>query len=156
MKIAVDTNVLAYVEGVNGAARQDLAAALVRRLPEADRLVPVQALGELYNVLVRKAGWAADRARSAVLGWRDSFALGPTTETAMLSAIDLAADHKLRIWDSVMISVASENNCRLLLSEDLQDGFTWGGVTVANPFAAQQHPLLVPLLEDADPNRSSK
>ena len=150
MKVAVDTNVLAYVEGVNGQARQHSAAALVRRLPEADRLLPVQALGELFNVLVRKAGWPSDRARAAVLGWRDSFALGPTTETAMLSAIDLAADHRLTIWDSVMISVASENDCRLLLSEDLQDGFTWGGVTVANPFAAQQHPLLASLLRDPD------
>ena len=68
----------------------------------------------------------------------------------MLSAIDLAADHRLSIWDSVMISVASENDCRLLLSEDLQDGFTWGGVTVTNPFAAQQHPLLASLLRDTE------
>ena len=37
---------------------------------------------------------------------------------------------------------------RLLLSEDLQDGFTWRGVTVANPFAAQQHPLWASLLRD--------
>jgi hypothetical protein len=34
----------------------------------------------------------------------------------------------------------------LLLSEDLQDGFTWGGVTVANPFAARRHALLESLL----------
>jgi len=68
----------------------------------------------------------------------------------MLSAIDLAGDHRLSIWDSVVISVASEAGCRLLLSEDLQDGFTWGGVTVANPFASQQHPLLASLLQDAD------
>ena len=151
MKVAVDTNVLAYVEGVNGHARRHSAAALVRCLPENDRLVPVQVLGELYNVLVRKAGWPSDRARAAVLGWRDAFALAATTETAMLSAIDLASDHKLSIWDSVMLSVASEAGCRLLLSEDLQDGFTWRGVTVANPFAAQQHPLLASLLRDTDP-----
>ena len=36
---------------------------------------------------------------------------------------------------------------RLLLSEDLQDGFTWRGVTVANPFSASPHPLLAGLLE---------
>jgi len=50
-----------------------------------------------------------------------------------------------------MISVASETGCRLLLSEDLQDGFTWRGVTIANPFAAQQHPLLGSLLNGTDP-----
>ncbi|WP_205963481.1 PIN domain-containing protein [Roseicella aquatilis] len=31
---------------------------------------------------------------------------------------------------------AAEAECRLLLSEDIQDGFTWRGVTVRNPFAA--------------------
>lgn len=149
MSVAVDTNVLAYAEGINGEARQVAARAVLRRLPET-AIVPLQALGELYNVLTRRAGWGADRARAAILAWRDSWALAPTSEPAMLSAIDLAADHRLTIWDSVMISVASENDCRLLLSEDLQDGFSWGGVTVANPFAAQQHPLLASLLRDPD------
>lgn len=149
MSIAVDTNVLVYAEGVNGEALQAAARAVLRRLPDTV-IVPVQALGELYNVLIRRAGWTADRARAAVLAWRDSWALAPTTEPAMLSAIDLAADHRLSIWDSVMISVACESGCRLLLSEDLQDGFTWRGVTVANPFASQQHPLLASLLRDSD------
>ena len=149
MSIAVDTNVLVYAEGINGEARQVAARAVLRRLPDT-AVVPLQALGELYNVLTRRAGWTADRARTAVLVWRDSWALAPTTEPAMLSAVDLAADHRLSIWDSVMISVASEAGCRLLLSEDLQDGFTWGGVTVADPFAAQQHPLLTSLLREAE------
>jgi len=42
--------------------------------------------------------------------------------------------------------VAAENRCRLLLSEDFQNGFTWRGVTVVNPFATQQSPLLEDLL----------
>jgi len=49
-----------------------------------------------------------------------------------------------------MMSVAAEAGCRLLLSEDLQDGFTWRGVTVVNPFAAERHPLLAALLDMAD------
>jgi predicted nucleic acid-binding protein len=98
-------------------------------------------LGELYNVLTRKAGWPAARARLAVAAWRGSFALAPTTEAALIEAIDLATDHRLGIWDSIMISVAAENGCRFLLSEDLQDGFTWHGVTVVNPFAAPLHPV---------------
>ena len=34
----------------------------------------------------------------------------------------------------------------MLLSEDMQEGFTWGGVTVVNPFADEKHDLLVNLL----------
>jgi len=60
----------------------------------------------------------------------------------MINATDLASDHGLTIWDSVILAASAEAQCRLLLSEDLQDGFTWGGVTVTNPFAPALHPLL--------------
>jgi len=40
------------------------------------------------------------------------------------------------------MSVAAEHRCRLLLSEDFQNGFTWQGVTVINPFATPRSSLL--------------
>ena len=46
-----------------------------------------------------------------------------------------------------MVTVASQAGCRLLLSEDLQDGFTGGGTTIANPFASPLHALLQSLLD---------
>ena len=64
----------------------------------------------------------------------------------MRSALDLAQDHRLAIWDSLILSVAAEHRCRVLLSEDMQDGFVWSGVTVINPFAARPHVLLAKLL----------
>ena len=146
MRVALDTNVLADVEGVNGAARQEAAITLLQRLPEQSAVIPVQALGELYNVLSRKSGSSISRARAAILAWRDAFALAQTTEAAIVSAIDLAADHQLGIWDSIMICVASDSGCRMLLSEDMQHGFSWRGVTVANPFSANTHALLTTLL----------
>ena len=68
----------------------------------------------------------------------------------MLAAADLATDHQLGIWDAVILSAASQAGCRLLLSEDLQEGFTWGGVTVVNPFSSPQHALLHALLGEDD------
>ena len=109
-------------------------------------LMPAQALGELYNVLTRKAAWTGDRARLAVLAWKDAFPVTPATTSAMIDALDLAADHQLGIWDSFMLSLAAEAGCRILLSEDMQNGFTWRGITVVNPFASQQHPLFAALL----------
>lgn len=147
MKVALDTNVLAYAEGVNGAEKRDVALDLVRCLPQSSVVVPVQVLGELFNVLVRKAGRTKPEAREALLGWRDTFPVAATSPEVMLAAADLAADHGLGIWDAVILSVASQSGCRLLLSEDLQDGFTWGGVTIANPFQLQRHALLDALLE---------
>jgi hypothetical protein len=64
----------------------------------------------------------------------------------MLLAADLAADHQLGIWDSVILATASQAGCRLLLSEDMQDGFTWGGVTVVNPFSETTSAMLESLI----------
>jgi predicted nucleic acid-binding protein len=147
--IAIDTNILAYIEGIDDVERQAVSRTVVRGLPDETVVIPMQALGELFNVLIRR-GWPAARARDAIFAWRDSYRTTTTTETAMIDAIDLAVDHRLRIWDSVIMSVAAEAGCRLLLSEDLQDGFTWRGITVVNPFAAERHPLLASLLDASE------
>ncbi|UVK53408.1 PIN domain-containing protein [Mesorhizobium sp. AR02] len=146
MKVALDTNVLAYAEGVNGAEKRDIVLELLRALPQEAAIVPVQVLGELYNVLVRKAGRPPLEARDALLSWRDAFPVAATTQDVMMMAADLATDHRFSIWDAVILSSASQAGCRLLLSEDLQDGFTWGGVTVVSPFASPRHALLGALL----------
>ncbi len=152
MKVALDTNILAYAEGVNGVEKRDEALTLLRKLPDHAVVVPAQALGELFNVLVLKAKRSPDTARASVLAWRDAYAIAETSAAVMINAVDLARDHQMRIWDAVMLSVAAETECRLLLSEDLQDGFTWRGITVTNPFGVAPHALLNALLGEAAPD----
>ena len=65
------------------------------------------------------------------------------------AATDLATDHQLGIRDAIILSAASQAGCRLLLTEDLQEGFTWAGVTVVNPFSSPRHALLEALLGEA-------
>jgi predicted nucleic acid-binding protein len=146
LRVALDTNILAYAEGVNGAKQRGSALDLVQRLPQETTIIPVQVLGELFNVLVRKAGTPRAKAREALLSWRDTFPVIETSPEIMLAAADLATDHQFGIWDAVTLSAASAANCRLLLSEDLQEGFTWGGVTVVNPFASPPNALLSALV----------
>jgi predicted nucleic acid-binding protein len=141
MRIGLDTNLLAYAEGVNDARRQARAIEIVSAV-SADAVVPVQVLGELFRVLTSKARRTGDEARAAILSWRDAIATRDTTAAALAAAMDLAADHRLSIWDALIMAVAADAGCRLLLSEDLQDGFTWRGVTVVDPFADRPHPLL--------------
>jgi predicted nucleic acid-binding protein len=95
---------------------------------------------------VRKAGRPSALARAAVLAWRDAFPLIDTSAAVLMAAADLATDHSLNIWDAIILAAAAEGDCRLLLSEDLQDGFTWRGVTVTNPFLSPRHPVLDGLL----------
>lgn len=146
MKLALDTNILVYAEGVNGVALKKTAVDIIRRLSPENTFVPVQVLGELFYVLVRKARVKRESARTAILTWYDGFPVIETSPAILLAAADLSVDHGLRIWDAVILAAAAGAGCRLLLSEDLQEGFTWNGVTVANPFAAKRHELLEALL----------
>lgn len=147
MKVTLDANVLVYAEGVNGPAPQQAVLQLLDRIPAEDTFVPVQVLGELFNVLVRKAKKPAE-SREAILRWHDTFATIETSPAILFAAADLASHHNLSIWDSVVFSAAAAAGCRLLLSQDMQEGFTWNGVTVANPLLKIKHHLLAALLEE--------
>jgi predicted nucleic acid-binding protein len=146
MRIALDTDVLAYAEGVSGAEKKARALQLIERLPAGSVFLPVQALGELFQLLVRKLKHPPAQARNAILAWRDAYTLIETSEGVLVAAVELAVAHRFSFWDGAVLAAASEGGCRLLLTEDLQDGFTWNGVTVANPFAAVANSLLTALL----------
>ena len=149
MRVALDTNILVYAEGLNGPAKKQTAVDLLQKLPQDLLVTPAQTLGELFNVLVKKARRTPAEARAAILSWHDSFEVADTSAKVIIAATDLASQHQLGIWDAVVLATAADAGCRLLLSEDMQDGFTWSGVTVANPFAAVLHPLLDAILHGA-------
>lgn len=136
---------LVYAEGVNGAPLRNTALALIERLPPDQTFVPVQALGELFRVLVGKAQWEPTKAHQCLLDWHAAFALIETSPSILFAACELSVRHDLSIWDAVILSAASAAGCRLLLSEDMQTGFTWSGVTVVNPFEEPRHELLAAL-----------
>ena len=95
MRVALDTDILAYAEGLNDATRRDAALDILRRIPQESVVVPVQVLGELFAVLTRMGGRSRADARAAMMTWRDAFPLAETSAEIMLSAADLASDHQL-------------------------------------------------------------
>lgn len=147
MRIALDTNILAYAEGVGDETRCATAIRLIEQLPTDFVVLPVQTLGELFRVLVGNAKRAPALVRGAVLTWADAFEVAESSLTAFQAAMDLTIDHGFQIWDALIMSVAAENRCRLLLTEDLQSGFIWRGITVINPFNLPSSPLLDKITE---------
>jgi len=67
VNVALDTNVLACAEGVNGERARVSTLRLLRSLPPDETLIPVQVLGELFAVLVRKAKRSRTAAATAIL-----------------------------------------------------------------------------------------
>ncbi len=146
MRVALDTNILAYAEGLGDTVRCTSAVRLIEQLPSELVLLPAQTLGELFRVLTGKAKRSAEQSREAIMTWTDTFEIADSSWTAFQAGIDLVIDHQLQIWDALIMAVAAENYCRLLISEDMQNGFTWRGVTIVNPFSKPSSLLLEKIL----------
>jgi predicted nucleic acid-binding protein len=139
VKIAFDSNVLIYAARVwkveaDKEKSSRLDPILVALHDKAEIVVPFQVLGECYNVMHRY-GYARDRCRAIIQDWCEQFQTVPNSATTFDAALDLATEHKLQFWDALILSAAADAGCSLLLSEDLQAGFTWRGVRVVDPFA---------------------
>ena len=150
-RVALDTNILAYLAGVSRDARDDAKIEQVRnligRLSDGVSLVaPTQTLGELFVVL-RRGGASAEEARAILLEFAQAFGSSASETRTALAAADLVVDHKLQFWDALIVTAAAEAGCALLLSEDMQDGFLTRGLTVINPLRDVLHPKLAVLLE---------
>ena len=89
MRVALDTNILVYAEGLGDEVRCGLALRLIEQLPENSVVLPAQTLGELARVLTGKAKRTPAAARDAVLGWSDSFDVADSNWPAFQAALDL-------------------------------------------------------------------
>jgi predicted nucleic acid-binding protein len=146
LRVAVDTNVLLYAEGIDDPVRQERARFWLAALTGGhDTILPVQVLAELAAVLLRKRRMSAVAVGEVLASYSATANVVATSPDTLGAALDLIAAHGLSFWDAVILATAAEAGCDLLLSEDMQDGFVWRGVTVANPFAAMPHPLLTAL-----------
>jgi len=147
MRVALDSNVLLYAEGIDDEKRRRLAIDIIARLPPEAIILPLQAIGEAFNVLVKRGARTRVEAQRICSRWVDTYRVVDTTSDLMMRATAFSADHAFSIWDSVIVNAAAIANCRLLLSEDMQHGFTWSGVTIVNPFLEPMHPSLADMLE---------
>ena len=137
VRFALDTNIMAYAEGVDGEDMQQLATGCLAHLPDGSVCVPVQALAELHYVLIRKLRVTRGEAGRRINVWIKSYATLDTTTDILLDASALSSLHQLQIFDAVILASAARNGCDILLSEDMHSGFVWQGCRVMNPFSAE-------------------
>jgi len=150
-RVALDSNILAYLAGISRGAEDEEKIVKVRglidRLAKASSLIaPAQALGELFVVL-RRSGADSGQAREILLAFADAFGTAASEARTILAAADLVVDHKLQYWDALIVTAAADAGCALLLSEDMHHGFVARGLTIVNPLAGKAHPKLAALIE---------
>ncbi|WP_375402585.1 PIN domain-containing protein [uncultured Sphingomonas sp.] len=151
MRIAFDTNILAYLAGVKRASADPekihRARHVVRHLNnEHHFVVATQVLGELLNVLLR-SGIEHQDARMIVRRYSDQYEIVASDQACFEQAFELVVDHRMQVWDALIVTTSARAGCELLLSEHMQYGFAVLGITVLNAVATHPHSQLVALLD---------
>lgn len=128
-----DTNILVYADDLAaGAKRERAMVVLDEHIRAGLAVVSTQVLQEFYAITTRKLGVAPEVARHkvAVLGRLD---LVQVDLDLILAAIDVQRLRQVSFWDALIVRAASVAGCRVLFSEDLQDGRVIDDLRVENP-----------------------
>lgn len=136
MPVFVDTNVLVYARDASDTVKQERAIAWLERLWRTQQgRLSFQVLHEFYVTVTRKLvpGLAVEAARSDV---RDLDSWRPIAlDIVVLEQAWVMQDRfQLSFWDALILATARVGGCDGLLTEDLQDGRSFAGVRVINPF----------------------
>lgn len=142
MRFSLDTNVLVYAVDKNAGDRHQVALDIVRRARGRDCIITLQALSELFRTLTAKGKVAPAAAVEIVQGWRDAAPIFAADEACLLDAMEVVLNHTWSFWDAMMWATVKRAGCRVLISEDGQDGRVLGGITIVNPFVPSPSPLL--------------
>ena len=137
--VFVDTNVLIYARDPGEASKQRRAQEWLSHLwRDGTGRTSMQVLSEFYVNVTRKIATpvtpeSAWNEVSTFLAWRPQ----PIDDSLMRRAWSIEQRHLLSWWDSMVVGAAQLQGCSLLLTEDLQDGASYGDVTVRSPFTLE-------------------
>ncbi len=138
--VFVDANVLVYDRDRRDLLKHERAEAWMSALWQHPGLgvVSSQVLTEFYWTVTRKLRpgldeEAARRYVRAMLAWE----FVAVDQAAMIEAWSVQDQFGFSFWDSLVVATARIGRCRVLLTEDLQDGQDLDGLLVVNPF---RHP----------------
>ncbi|HEY1808888.1 MAG TPA: PIN domain-containing protein [Acidobacteriaceae bacterium] len=126
----LDTSVLIYT-----LVREDRRTAVAEELLLSGGLVSVQVLNELVAVARRKLNLSWNEIATALSAIREL--CGPPlslTVEVHEQALKLAERFGYHIDDSLVLASAIGAGCRILYSEDMQDGQSIGKLHIRNPF----------------------
>jgi predicted nucleic acid-binding protein len=138
-KAFLDTNILVYAYDQYDPQKQKKAQSLLTDGMEQENIVlSVQVLGEFFNVVTRhiRQPMSSDEAQE-IISTLSVLSIQDIDLTMVNRAIDTHKMYQISYWDSLIIAAAERAECKSILSEDLNDGQTYHGIQVSNPFKAR-------------------
>ena len=134
-RVFFDTNVLVYSHDISVPEKRRKAKDLLNDAFIGNTgVVSGQVLSETYVTLTKKLKIPVEDARDEIRRL-SGFHVVDISPSLILRATEIQEDHQLSYWDSLIIAAAEFASCDTVWSEDLNDGQSYGSVTVRNPFA---------------------
>ena len=134
MRLA-DTNILIYAADTSLEERQKRARA-AEILKTEDLCLSVQVLQEFYHQATRPTG-RLGMSHEQALDFLDPFmdlTIQAVTQEVFRAAAEIANRHNISYWDAAIVAAARILGCDAVYSEDLNQGQSYDGVVVINPF----------------------
>lgn len=133
-----DTNIFLYTDDTSAPEKKSRAIQLVSEYQRSGKaVVSLQALQEYFTVATRKLGIPPELAQQKV-ELMARLHVVRFVEADVIAAITLHLLHRISFWDALIVHAAREAGAEILFSEDLQHRSILSGVTVINPFVAEQ------------------
>jgi len=123
-----DTNILLYL--LSDDTKADKAEALIAM----GGVVSVQVLNEFASVAFRKLKMTWSEIREILATIRGICEVIPVTVEIHEAGLPIAERYGLSLYDSLILAAAAKAECRIVYSEDMQDGQVLQNITICNPF----------------------
>lgn len=133
----VDTNILLYAISKDPAERRKTGIAIdLLDSPVEDLALSVQVLQEFYVQATRvsREGALPHRLAEDYVDHWQALQVQDNTLALFRAAVSSSRRFRISYWDAAIIEAARMMGCDTVLSEDLSESQTYGGVRVRNPF----------------------
>ncbi len=134
-KVFVDSNLwlYAFIEGQDNT--KHLKAKLLLQNMQDVIIISNQVISEVSVNLLRKAKIDEISLQSIIQSFYQKYQVIPLLENNFISASNLRERYQFSYWDSLIVSVALQEKCTILYSENLSHQQKIGDLTILNPFA---------------------
>jgi predicted nucleic acid-binding protein len=130
----IDTNILVYADDAAYPSKQRKALDLIKEhRQQKTGVVSLQILQEYFVAAKRKFGLDSGLIRQKIEIYAKFHVAEPKVGD-ILAAIDFHRLYQVSYWDALVLRMARQSGCSVLLTEDMNHSQVMDGVRIVNPF----------------------
>jgi len=100
-----------------------------------DIFISTQIINEMCINLIKKVNFSEDKIHNLIESLYKKYTVVELSQDILLKSSDIRNNHQFSFWDSIVVASALDCDADYLLSEDMQDNFTFkSGLKILNPF----------------------